>query len=168
MARWQYPATQVRHACVKDLGLKSDLNMHRARSGSFRVRIEARHEWVEPRDFRKADLGAVNAYAVTPSPEYGKRALWERDVYITHEAELPAAARNLIPLSRFPQGKAGAGMVPPTPRTLRASQNRWPASMQRLPPQEGFQSAPLKPPLRDPPGWPQPMYSLPMVGPQPR
>jgi hypothetical protein len=29
------------------LGLKSDLNMHRAHSGSLRVRIEARHEWVE-------------------------------------------------------------------------------------------------------------------------
>ena len=49
------------------------------------------------------------------------------------------AARNLIPLSRFPQGKAGAGTVPPTAQTT------------RLPPQEGFQSAPLKSPLRDPP-----------------
>jgi hypothetical protein len=28
---------------VADLGLKSNLNMHRAHSGSFRVRIEARH-----------------------------------------------------------------------------------------------------------------------------
>src|ERR1700722_6727622 len=37
-------------------------------------------------------------------------------------------------------------------RTLRASQTRWHASMQPLPPQEGFQTAPLKPPLRDPPG----------------
>jgi hypothetical protein len=63
----------------------------------------------------------------------------------------PAAARNLIPLSRFPQGQAGAGMVPPTRRTLRASQTRWHASMQPLPPQEEFQTAPLNPPLRDPP-----------------
>ena len=30
--------------------------MHRAHSGSFRVRIEARHEWVEPEDFPEADL----------------------------------------------------------------------------------------------------------------
>ena len=46
----------------------------------------------------------------------------------------------LSPLSRFPQGKAGAGPVPPTAQTT------------RLPPQEGFQSTPLKSPLRDPPG----------------
>jgi hypothetical protein len=38
---------------VADLGLKSDPNMHRAHGGSFRVRIEARHEWVESRIFRK-------------------------------------------------------------------------------------------------------------------
>jgi hypothetical protein len=43
------------------------------------------------------------------------------------------------PHSRFPQGKAGAGTVPPTAQTT------------HLPPQEGFQSAPLKSPLRDPP-----------------
>ena len=36
--------------------MKSNLNMHRAHSGSFRVRIEARHEWVGPKRFRKADL----------------------------------------------------------------------------------------------------------------
>ena len=45
------------------------------------------------------------------------------------------------PFSRFPQGQAGAEKVPPTPAT--------PA---RPPPQEGFQNAPLKTPLRDPPG----------------
>jgi hypothetical protein len=43
------------------------------------------------------------------------------------------------------------GRVPPTPRTLPASKLRWHASMLRLPPQEEFQSAPLKSPLRDPP-----------------
>ena len=48
----------------------------------------------------------------------------------------------LSPLSRFPQGKVGAGLVPPTAQTT------------RLPPQEGFQSTPLKSPLRDPPGGP--------------
>jgi len=45
-----------------------------------------------------------------------------------------------------PKGKAGAGMVPPTPGTLPASQPRWHASMHRLPPQEGAA------PLRNPPG----------------
>src|SRR5258708_14264430 len=40
------PATQGRHRCGGP-GLKSDLNMHRAHNGSFRVRIEARHEWVD-------------------------------------------------------------------------------------------------------------------------
>jgi hypothetical protein len=49
------------------------------------------------------------------------------------------ACRNSIPLSRSPQGEAGAGTVPPTAQTT------------RLPPQEGFQNAPLKSPLRDPP-----------------
>ena len=51
----------------------------------------------------------------------------------------------------FPPGASRGGAGPPTRRTLRASQNRWHASMQPLPPQEGFQTAPLKPPLRDPP-----------------
>jgi len=44
--------------------------------------------------------------------------------------KLACGTRNLILLSRFPQGKAGAGTVPP---------------------QEGFQGAPLESPLRDPP-----------------
>ena len=68
------------------------------------------------------------------------------------------------PLSRFPRGKPGRGRFPPTPRTMPASQPRWQASMQRLPPQEGFQSAPLKPPLRHPPDWCHPLFCLPMVG----
>ena len=33
---------------VTDLGLRSDPNLHRAQSGPFRVRIEARQPWVEP------------------------------------------------------------------------------------------------------------------------
>jgi hypothetical protein len=43
------------------------------------------------------------------------------------------------PLFRFPSGENRGGRVPPTPPTS------------RLPPQEGFQNAPLKSPLRDPP-----------------
>ena len=64
----------------------------------------------------------------------------------------PAAARN--PISPFPfplRGKAGAGGFPPTPRKLAASKLRWHPSTPRLPPQEGFQTALLKSPLRDPP-----------------
>ena len=33
---------------VTDLGLRSDPNLHRAQSGPFRVRIEARQPWVAP------------------------------------------------------------------------------------------------------------------------
>jgi hypothetical protein len=39
---------------VMDLGLKSDLNMHRAHGGSFRVRIEARQRVVAAAKFQKA------------------------------------------------------------------------------------------------------------------
>jgi hypothetical protein len=50
--------------------LKSNLNMHRAHGGSLRVRIEARHEWVEPGDFRQLIFERIEAYAVTkPSAE---------------------------------------------------------------------------------------------------
>jgi hypothetical protein len=74
---------------VTDLGLKSDLNMHRAHSGSFRVRIEARQRMVAAITFRKAD------------PRVEQRPKW------------PAAARNFNPLS--PKEQAGAGPVPRTP-----------------------------------------------------
>ena len=116
------------------LGLKSDLNMHRAHSGSLRVRIEARHEWVEPGDFRNADL-PTSTHPLSP-----ENRVTEPPCPITGETKWPAAARNLIPLSRFPQGQAGAGGFPPRRGAL-----------PRLPPQEGFQNASLKPPLRIPP-----------------
>jgi hypothetical protein len=54
-----------RLAVVTDLGLKSNLNMHRAHGGSLRVRIEARHEWVEPGDFRQLIFERIKADAVT-------------------------------------------------------------------------------------------------------
>ena len=58
----------------------------------------------------------------------------------------------LSPLSRFPlRGQAGAGQVPPTPRHVSRQQTALARSVRRLPPQEGFQNAPLKSPLRDPP-----------------
>ena len=56
------------------------------------------------------------------------------------------------PLSRFPlRGQAGAGRVPPTPRHVPRQPTTLARPVRRLPPQEGFQSAPLKSPLRDPP-----------------
>jgi hypothetical protein len=100
---------------VMDLGLKSDPNMHRAHSGSLRVRIEARHEWIEPGDFQKADLRTDQRNRLSPkSRRYLRQALWNHKVYISYETEWPAAARNLIPLSRFPKGgKPGRGWFPP-------------------------------------------------------
>jgi len=75
---------------VTDLGLKSDLNMHRAHSGSFRVRIEARQRVVAAVDFRKADLRVE------------QRSKW------------PAAARNFQPpFPVSPKGKPGRGWFPP-------------------------------------------------------
>jgi hypothetical protein len=48
-------------------------------------------------------------------------------------------------------GKPGRAGSPHAAGTLCASKQRWRTSMLRLPPQEGFQSATLKPPLRIPP-----------------
>ena len=67
--------------------------------------------------------------------------------------ELPAAARKSnLPFPVSPSGgKPGRAGSPHAAGTLCASQKRWHTSMPRLPPQEGFQSAPLNPPLRIPP-----------------
>ncbi len=68
--------------------MKSDPNMHRAHSGSLRVRIEARHEWVEPGDFQKADLRTdqrIGCYRRILRIRKG--ALWNREVYIIYETE---------------------------------------------------------------------------------
>ena len=55
-------------------------------------------------------------------------------------------SKELDPLSRFPMGKAGVGMVPPTPRITFRSQPKPPARLHAAAPrQEGFA------PLRDPP-----------------
>jgi hypothetical protein len=55
------------------------------------------------------------------------------------------------PFPVSPGGKPGRAGSPQAAGTLHASKKRWHASVPRLPPQEGFQSAPLKPPLRIPP-----------------
>ena len=47
---------------MADLGLKSNLNMHRAHSGSFRVRIEARHGGWDSKISGKLIFEWLNAY----------------------------------------------------------------------------------------------------------
>ena len=63
--------------------------------------------------------------------------------------ELPAAARNLIPLSRFPQGgKPGRGRFPPRRARSAPANTAGTASCSGSPRKRG------SPPLRDPPRWP--------------
>jgi hypothetical protein len=125
--------------------------MHRTHRGRFRVRIEARHEWVDPGDFWKASL-TNQRERCDRAIRIHKAGVWGKgDVNITYEKKWPAAAGNLIPLSRSPQrGKAGAGRCPP---------RRWHAARQQkalvpidaaAPPARGFQSAPLNPPCASP------------------
>ena len=49
---------------VTALGLKSDLKMHRAHGGSLRVRIEARHEWMESEAYGKVIFNASTQVAM--------------------------------------------------------------------------------------------------------
>src|SRR5215471_12274252 len=49
-----------------------------------------------------------------------------------------------------PPGESRGGRVPPTPGHVSCQQTTLSRSVRRLPPQEGFQSAPLKSPLRIP------------------
>jgi hypothetical protein len=67
------------------------------------------------------------------------------------QTRIACGSKEFDPPSRFPPGKAGAGMVPPTPGHVSCQPTALSRSVHRLPPQEGFQSAPLKSPLRDPP-----------------
>jgi hypothetical protein len=67
-----------------------------------------------------------------------------------NRTDLACGSKESDPVSRFPR-ESRAGMLPPTPRTLIASKKRLQSSLPRLPPQEGFQNAPLKSPLRDSP-----------------
>ena len=74
-------------------------NMHRAHGGSFRVRIEARPRVVAASKFPgKADLRT-------------DQRIEGKDIFT--RPGWPAAARNLIPLSRFPQGASRGGSVSP-------------------------------------------------------
>jgi hypothetical protein len=95
---------------VTDQGLKSDLNMHRAHSGSFRVRIEARHEWVEPGDFRKADLRSINGYVGTePLSRPKKRAaMGARRVHHLRD-KMACGSKEFNPPFPFPPGASRGG-----------------------------------------------------------
>jgi hypothetical protein len=139
--------------------LRSDPNMHRAQCGPMRVRIEARQRsgWRQ-RGFEKAER-AESTYRLVIGMERNMEE--ERahsnpaacQTFALRQRDLPAAARKSeLPLSRFPlRGKPGRAGSPHAASTLCASKKRLHTSMPRLPPQEGFQSAPLNPPLRIPP-----------------
>src|SRR6516162_6819382 len=113
---------------VMDLGLRSDPNLHRAYRGPFRVRIKARQRsgW-RRRDFWKADreidihVGDRNLERKVVEKNRAHTPLAASLPSASCQLKMPAAARKSeLPLSRFPQGKAWAGKVPPTPRMLRA------------------------------------------------
>src|SRR6516225_4002799 len=55
-----------------------------------------------------------------------------------------------LPFPFPPPGESRGGRVPHAAGTLCASKKRLHTSMRRLPPQEGFQSAPLQPPCASP------------------
>lgn len=59
----------------------------------------------------------------------------------------PEARQPLVPLCPFPPGGRRGGRVPPTPGHAARRQTAPSRVMRRLPPQEEFQSAPLKLPL---------------------
>jgi len=132
---------------VTSLGLKSDLNMHRAHRGSFRVRIEARHEWVEPGDFGKLVFERSAHPRSQQTTGIGMWTIQEREMHISYETKWPAAARNLIPLSRFPQGeRRGADGSPHA-----AHDARQPNPLARIaaaaPPARGVSKRSAEPPL---------------------
>ena len=158
-SRWQHPATQVHYQMVMDLGLKSDPNMHRAQCGPFRVRIEARQRsgWCR-RDFWKADR-EIDIYVGDRNLEI--KVVEKKRAHTPLVASLPSASCKLKmpagsrevgtpPFPFPPGGKPGRAGSPHAAGTLCASKKRWHTSMPRLPPQGGFQTAALNPPLRIP------------------
>jgi hypothetical protein len=142
-----------------DLGFRSDPNLHRAHGGPLRVadRSAARGWVASARLLASGSSGSTYWLVIVME----RKVVAERAHTLPaaslpsapRQRELPAAARKSeLPLSRFPlRGKAGAGVFPP---------RRWHAARQQkalapidaaAPPARGFQSAPLKPPLRIPP-----------------
>ena len=69
--------------------------------------------------------------------------------------QLACGSKESNPPFPFPPGESRGGVVPPTPLHVPRQPKPLARPMLRLPPQEGFQGAPLNPPLRDPPAWPQ-------------
>ena len=99
---------------VRDLGLKSDPNMHRAHGGPFRVRIEARQEWWRQQISRKLVFERINA-GVAPSSRDRQVRVMGREVYMAHETRKACGSKEVdLPLFRFPlRGQTGAGGFPP-------------------------------------------------------
>src|SRR5262252_6012849 len=78
---------------------------------------------------------------------------------------MACGSKEFDPPFPFPPGASRVGVVPPTPLHVPRQPKPLARPMLRLPPQEGVQDAPLKPPLRDPPDLASAVYSLPLVGP---
>ena len=119
-----------------DLGFKSDPNLHRAHGGPFRVRIEARQAVGAAARLRENlesgsrgdKIERTNTFVIVIGREDGQNSNIgkQRCAYNRRNIELPAAAWNLIPLSRFPPGESRGGeRFPPRRDTFRASQQRW-------------------------------------------
>jgi hypothetical protein len=130
---------------VRDLGLKSDPNMHRAYRGPFRVRIEARQKWWRRQIFRQLVYQRINDRRC--SPRSSSPVSWEGTFALLSRLEKPAAARKLIsPFSVSPSGgKPGREGSPHAGSTLHASKRRWHAAMRPAAPTRG-----LPPPCASP------------------
>src|SRR5713101_5600897 len=91
---------------VRDLGLKSDPNLHRAHGGPFRVRIEARQRVVAAANFQIAGLPTdQRPKMVTESRDRQARCHGRGTCVSLTRLEKPAAARKLIsPFSVSPSG----------------------------------------------------------------
>jgi hypothetical protein len=91
---------------VRDLGLKSDPNLHRAHGGPFRVRIEARQRVVAAANFQIAGLPTdQRPKMVTESRDRQARCHGRGTCVLLTRLEKPAAARKLIsPFSVSPSG----------------------------------------------------------------
>ena len=98
---------------VRDLGLKSDPNMHRAYRGPFRVRIEARQKWWRRQIFRQLVYQRINDRRC--SPRSSSPVSWEGTFALLSRLEKPCGSKEVdLPLFRFPlRGQTGAGGFPP-------------------------------------------------------
>ncbi len=100
---------------VMDLGLKSDLNMHRAHGGPFRVRIEARQRVVAAANFQKAGHRWDQRMSCHRAAGIVKLGVMGRQVYLIHKTRKACGSKEFdLPLFRFPlRGQTGAGGFPP-------------------------------------------------------